>query len=464
MEKKLFGYVIGLVLLAGSAGFAQNTFNSGSTGADGAFAPTGTAATVNLPESGVLNYTTVDIPTGLKVVFIPNAQNTPVTILASGDVNIAGTISIDGQPGNGAGFGGVGGPGGSRGGNAGVDSSGGSLGDGPGAGRGGPLGSATVCGGGGGGSYQTAGASSNSVSTGCSTVTGGGGQAGPKYGNRTLIPLLGGSGGGGGCGFSQQTGGGGGGGGGAILIASSGKITLSGAVIAARGGAGAGTTCGTGASGGGGSGGAIRLVANTITGTAQLFISGGASNSAGAGGIGFARAEAFDLSGFNPTSGTIISTGLPSSVTAANAPGLQIISVAGVAAPASPLGSFQGAPDVILPANQANPVAVVITGTNIPNGATVTLTATATDGTSTTAQTTLSGTTTSSTGTASINLSAGLSVLTATTVVDLGSVGDLKPFLLNGEKVDKIEVAARYGGGSDVVYITRSGRKIRALR
>jgi len=464
MGKKLFGYILGLVLLASNAGFAQNTFNSGSTGADGAFAPTGTTATVNVPESGVLNYTTVDIPTGLKVVFIPNAQNTPVTILASGDVNIAGTISVDGQAGSSAGFGGAGGPGGSRGGNAGVDSSGGSLGDGPGAGRGGPLVSATTCGGGGGGSYQTAGASSNSTTTGCSTVTGEGGQAGPKYGNRTLIPLLGGSGGGGACGFSQQTGGGGGGGGGAILIASSGKIILANAAIAARGGGGAPVSCGNGASGGGGSCGAIRLVANTVTGTAQLLISGGASNSSGAGGIGFARVEAFDLSGFSPTSGTIISSGLPSSVTAANAPGLQITSVAGVAAPASPSGSFQGSPDVILPANQANPVAVVLNGTNIPNGATVTLTATAADGTSTTAQTTLTGTTASSTGTASINLSAGLSVLTATTVVDLGSVGELKPFLINGEKVDKIEVAARYGGGTDVTYITHSGRRIRALR
>lgn len=470
MGKKLFGYILGAVLLAGSPGFAQNTFDSGSTGADGAFSPTGasgTVVTVPVPASGVFNYTTVTIPAGLKVVYVPNAQNNPVTILASGDVSIAGTISVDGQSGSGAGFGGLGGPGGARGGNAGVDSSGGSLADGPGAGRGGQLVSTTVCGGGGGGSYQTAGGASGQVNNTCSSVPGSGGQTGPKYGSRTLVPLLGGSGGGGGCGFSQLSGGGGGGGGGAILIASSTTITfVSGSVISAKGGSGGSVACGVGSGGGGGSGGAIRMIANTITGAAQILIAGGTQGSpvAAVGGLGFARVEAFNLSGFTVTNQVPVSSGLPSSVTPANAPGLQIISVAGVAAPAAPLGSFQGTPDIILPANQANPVAVVITGTNIPNGSTITVTATGADGTSTTAQTTVSGTTASSTGTASINLSTGLSVLTATTVVDLGTIGELKPFLINGEKVDKVEVAARYGGGTDVTYITHSGRRIRALR
>lgn len=76
-------------------------FNSGSTGADGAFAPTADV-TVTLPASGVLNYTTVDIPSGVSVRFAPSS-NAPVVLLASGAVNIAGTIDIRGGAGGGGG-------------------------------------------------------------------------------------------------------------------------------------------------------------------------------------------------------------------------------------------------------------------------------------------------------------------------------------------------------------------------
>ncbi len=51
---------------------------------------------VVLPSDGVLNYTTVDIPAGVTVTFQQNDGNTPVFILATGDVNIAGTVSVDG--------------------------------------------------------------------------------------------------------------------------------------------------------------------------------------------------------------------------------------------------------------------------------------------------------------------------------------------------------------------------------
>ena len=74
---------------------AQNTFNSGSTGADGAFAPTANQE-VQIPESGVFNFTTVNIPGGVKITFKRNSKNTPVTILASGNVSILGTIDVSG--------------------------------------------------------------------------------------------------------------------------------------------------------------------------------------------------------------------------------------------------------------------------------------------------------------------------------------------------------------------------------
>jgi hypothetical protein len=460
-QRLLIGFMMCFVWAATAA--AQNSFSSGSTGADGAFSPT-TSQTITVPASGVFNYTTVTIPTGVTITYVRNAANTPLTILATSDVTIAGTLQLDGQPGNTAGFGGLGGPGGFGGGGGGLNAGVGSIADGPGAGRGGPISTdQTICGGGSGGGYELPGAVGVALTNSCQGSSALSAPGGPTYGSRTIVPLMGGSGGGGGCGFASRTGAGGGGGGGAILIASSTTIAFNAGTISARGGSGGNVSCGQGGGGGGGSGGAIRLIANTITGSAVLLTTGGSAGSeGGAGGTGFIRTEAFNLTNFS--AGGIISSGLPTSVTPATLPTLQIASVAGVAAPAVPSGSFQGAPDVVLPATQANPVAVVINATNIPAGATVNLTATTAAGTTSAATATLAGTTQSSNGTANITLAAGLSVLTATTVIDLAQTGDLRPLFINGEKVEKIEVAAQYGGGSELTYITQTGRRIRSLR
>jgi len=436
---------------------AQGNFSSGSTGADGAFAPTA-SQTIVVPASGVFNYTTVTIPTGVTITYLANSGNTTLTILATSDVQIVGSIVLTGQNGSSTGFGGLGGPGGGRGGNAGVNATAGTTGDGPGGGKGGPvtLGPPVSCGngGGGGGGFQ---------------VPGAGSLGGAAYGTRSLIPLIGGSGGGGGCGFTNDSGTGAGGGGGALLLASSTSISITGSIVS-RGGVGGGKA-GSSAAGGGGSGGAIRLVANTITGSCSLDVSGGSggstSTAAGSnGGFGFIRAEAFNLTGFSPSTNNPVSSGLPTSAVPANLPTLQIVSVGGVAAPANPVGSFQGLPDVVLPASQPNPVAVVVNATNVPSGTTVNLTATPASGSSNTGSSTLSGTTAASSTTVSVSLPTGLSVLTATTLIDLAQTSDLRPIFINGEKVEKIEVAAQYGGGSELTYITESGRRIgsRSLR
>src|SRR6266550_9154022 len=78
---------------------AQNTFSSGSTGSDGPFSPA-TSQSIVVPDSGVFNFTTVNIPTGVTITFTRNLTNKPMTILASGDVVIAGTINLDGKLGN----------------------------------------------------------------------------------------------------------------------------------------------------------------------------------------------------------------------------------------------------------------------------------------------------------------------------------------------------------------------------
>ena len=106
--------VLGCLLFAVTAR-AQNSFNSGSTGADGAFAPT-TSQSIAVPTSGTFNFTTVNIPSGVTITFTRNSTNSPLTILASGDVVIAGNINIDGQTATANGAGALGGPGGSSGG------------------------------------------------------------------------------------------------------------------------------------------------------------------------------------------------------------------------------------------------------------------------------------------------------------------------------------------------------------
>jgi len=74
-------------------------YESGSTGADGALSPQ-VDTTLQLPEDGVFNFTTVTIPSGVTLSFTQNATNTPVVILASGDITIEGSINLNGSQGS----------------------------------------------------------------------------------------------------------------------------------------------------------------------------------------------------------------------------------------------------------------------------------------------------------------------------------------------------------------------------
>lgn len=466
LTTKLFDYGIRLLVITIIAAFSALTtlaqgggFSSGSTGADGAFAPTANQA-LQVPESGVFNFTTVNIPSGVTVSFTPNARNTSVTILASGNVTIAGSIIIDGQAGSTATYvGAAAGPGGFRGGTGGFTAS-------PflglrGEGRGGGEGGRASYNGGGGGGYATIGQNGGGASF---------GAGGPQYGSSTLLPLIGGSGGGGGGGTNdgsvgESRGGAGGGGGGAILIASSGSITLSGAVSARGGTGGASGTAG----GGGGSGGGVRLIANTITGSGSLDVRGGdggtiwySGNNGGAGSNGYLRVEAYEHTSFTPNSNSVtVSRALPNPIITPNNPQLRIASVAGVNAPTAPRGSLEGQPDVVLPSTQTNPVSVAIEASNIATGTVVQVTLTPPTGGSRTIyqSTALSGTTASSTATASVTLPAGMCVIDASITIDL-TTARMNPIFIDGERVNRIEVAASFGGTSQSFYVTSSGRRI----
>src|SRR5207237_547953 len=174
------------------------TFSSGSSGADGAFTPT-TNTTLPLPANGVFNLTTISIPSGVSVRFTRNAANTPVTLLATASVTIAGTLEVSATNGGNVVDGtflgsnaGAGGPGGFDGGSGanGVAAAVGGTGLGP--GGGGP---------GAGAGYAAAGG-----------VVSPTGMRGAPYGNAELLPLISCSGGGGGDAALGPTSAGGGGG------------------------------------------------------------------------------------------------------------------------------------------------------------------------------------------------------------------------------------------------------------
>src|SRR5262245_11909056 len=228
-------------------------FDSGSTGTVALVVAPGTTLTTNLPPDGVLHFTTISIGNNATLRFRTNALNTPVYLLAKGDVVINGTIDVSGRgTGTNAFVGGEPGPGGFGGGAPGFlvqagppPSALGGAGHGPGGGR-----------------------DISSQRDGFYAAP----STGSGYGYPHLIPLVGGSGG---CGRGNSITNGGGGGGGAILIASSTRIQINtGGKVLAQGGPRSDGNAGFG------SGGAIRLVAPMVLGTGSLDVSGDPSAAA----------------------------------------------------------------------------------------------------------------------------------------------------------------------------------------
>jgi hypothetical protein len=427
------------------------TFSSGSNGTLGAFAP-GANTTVVLPSDGILNYTTVTIPAGVTVSFTPNAANTPVTMLATGDVVVAGTINLSGVSGlspNST----VGSPASNEG------------------GRGGPGGFA---GGGGGtrGQANLLGAAGLGSGGGPPVSLHNGGTYGAPSTFVSLLPLFGGSGGGGANADAVYSGGSGSGGGGAIVIASTTKITVTGSIIANGGNAAPGGSpfCGSLGYLGVGSGGAIRLVAPELvsTGVIQARIGsdgqcGGSTPGGPAGGAGRIRFEGLvfgTIAATDPvasvvtTLGPIISTSVPALL---NLPTLAFTSVGGIAPPTTPTGSYTTA-DVTLPPTTTNPVSVILTATNTPVPTPYTIRLIPRFGGATTQTVSSSGSFAISTATANVTFPNGrISALQAYAGFTL--TASLAP-MIDGEPADQVLLAAGYGEPSTLTLVTKSGREI----
>jgi hypothetical protein len=484
-----------LLLALGAALVAPGAFafDSGSTGADGALAPT-VNTTIALPPSGILNYTTINIPTGVTVRFTKNALNTPVYLLASGNVTIAGSIDINGTSGANSGTSGdglqaddglpgVGGPGGFDGGRGGRDDLAqtpsiirGGAGLGPGGGRGGIEGADSCTQGalyqkyvGGSAGYEVAGNATHSRicgNLGIPLVS-----AGVAYGSPILQPLIGGSGGGGGRGGTNYPGSGGGGGGGALLIASSGTFTLSGSINAAGGNSGDTGGTGFGGPGGGGSGGAVRVMATTVAGAGRISAAAGCTNARSS---QVAYIDRFDCYYYGASAGRIRIEGdsitytgtttptyvadVPGPVFLASLPSLRIASVAGTAVPANPTGNA----DVVLPADVVNPVTIAFTTANVPTGNTVLFKLIPAYGPPTEVLSpAITGTTASGTTSVQVSLPQGPSTLQATTTYTVVvAMGDALSQFAQNERVEKVQLTATLGGRENQVkLITVSGKE-----
>lgn len=369
---------VGISALQLPSAFAQCSFTSGSTGADGDFNPTSSMPTnagwtvsnnvvtvTNYP-NGIFNFKSVYIETNWVVHFTKNALNTPVYILATSNVTVRGTIDVSGASPL-ASTGGLGGPGGFDGAAQAVSS--GTPGYGPGGGAAS------------GGASQHAPENAAYVTSGCPSCSN-------AYGVIDIQPFIGGSGGG--AHGSSNPSGGGAGGGGAILIASSTIIDCSGAIYA---NGGYSPCCGDG------SGGSIRLIAGTIQGEGVIQ----AFDPADYASDGRVRLEACTNHFFTLT-GPPATFGPPTSVFLSTNPTIRVISIASQSVTSSPTGSLN-VPDLYLPTNLVNPATITVAAGNIISGTTFKVIVVPANGTNMVATGTLSaGNYASSTGYVSISV------------------------------------------------------------
>lgn len=326
--------------------FAVPAFAQFDSGSDGSYGPIVVSATdpssvtLDLPEDGIIRATTVSIASQKTLLFNRNALNTPVIILATGDVVINGNINVSGTIG-GQSSGGLGGPGGFNGGAPGGEGVPAGAGFGPGGGL--PGTSSTV--------DPASAAGSGSFAT--RPGSGLNDRDGNIYGSPLLVPLIGGSGGGGIERSETNQGHGGGGGGGAILIASNTRIELNSPGFIIANGA-------ENNPGNSGSGGAIRLVAPIVEGNGTLRASGHQGGTFS--GNGRIRVDTLDRSRLAFTFGTSAgasSIGAFMDAIPENLGRLNIIEAAGTQIP---VGS--GPVSITLPFGAPTTQTVVVQGSN----------------------------------------------------------------------------------------------------
>lgn len=432
-------------------------------------------------ETGVYEFTNVDLTANRHVWVVGHTANTPLSILSQQDIklftdgngflNVSGTSATwvfnNNSNANFAFAGARGGPGGfdgGAGGNGGQNAGDGGAGFGPEGGAGG-----------------------NAAATAAADFQGG--NASPSPVNPALTPLSGGSGGGGAAGLAGNPstnacapysppavgwgGGPGGGGGGGLLLAASGEVRLNG-IIHANGGDGGRLQVvnqGQCLFGGGGAGGNVRIVATSFTGSAAGVINvqgglQGAASPRAAGGVVRIEAASNTYSGSTTgaSSGTFVQ--FPTAPIPTNQPSLRITAVGLETAPSVPSGSV-ATPDVTFSEAVLDPINVQLAASNVPLGTSINLRIVPAIGSATTATSSaLVGSVGNSTANATITLPPGAGVITATATFSLGGGGGgaenrLLPNLplLDGEPPAFAEVMATGDGLSKTFLVSRTGAR-----
>ncbi|MDP3512120.1 MAG: hypothetical protein Q8S20_05160, partial [Sulfuritalea sp.] len=254
---------------------------------------------------------------------------------------------------------------------------------------------------------------------------------------------------------------GGGGGGGAIMIVSSGSVTIAGSIRAFGGSAGNVNNgdCNygnqdAGAGGGGGSGGFVRIIAPSISGGGNIDVGGGSGGCRSANGLGGTNVDGYNSGGWGAMGRLHIETVAKGSFDVTAIPSLTITSIGGVAvAPNSG--------EISLPLSLGNPLQVAVAASGIPVGTVVKLTLTQPYGSPVTANTAaLAGTLQASTASGSISIPSGATSLIASTTYALTvAQGDALKVYADGERVEKITLAAALGDEMKVTLITASGKE-----
>ena len=492
MSKTTYAALLAAMLCM--AGVMQaHAYESGSTGADGELVAAEDTV-VDLPADGVLNYTRIQIPAGVTVSFKKNAANTPVRVLVSGDVVVAGTLDVSGSNASAVGAAGdgvtsddgnpgLGGPGGYDGGTGGRvrplvgDDIGaysaedalavsGEWGHGPGGGAAGRLEKGRVF------SYVSCDATGGNFANhngitfsaslfgeGRTCRLAGGGDVIAAYGTGTLMPLVGGSGGGGGRAMQGVNGPGGGGGGGALLLAASGAVNITG-TITADGGAAGWARRDRRYESGGGSGGAIRIIATTVSGRGSVRAMGGdgieSSDRDAADGRIRIETERMRFTGGSRPQYIL---GAPGELYFDGRPSVRIVSVGTQNVPANPSGSS----DVTFAEAVTGDTSISLSASNVPLGTVVTVNVVPAAGAVVTASsTTLSGTLASSTASATVTLPVGPSTLQAVASFAVSATDSTAQSLYTpytgGELVAHVSLEA--GSESGMTLTTASGRKV----
>ncbi len=143
-----------------------------------------------------------------------------------------------------------------------------------------------------------------------------------------------------------------------------------------------------------------------------------------------------------------------------------------MAAPASPSGVLAN-PDVIISAQQANPIPVVVNCSNIPLNTEITVKVHPANGADVTAVgINNAGTLAASTATVALNMPRGGGIIYASAVTGIAGLSsnasekDLKTKSLaetgwtaNGERFVAMEVTASMGGKQHIAYLTKSGKR-----